>query len=93
MLISKEQALQGKVIIILDEFDECDYIIEFLLIALKDLFKINPYLRLVLMTNSADIMPLFTYFQYSKTEYDVAVKTASITGILIFFFYTVQYNI
>lgn len=80
MLISKEAAFQGRVIIILDEFDECDYIVEFLLITLKDLFKVNPYLRLILMTNNADVTPLFTYFQYPKTEFDCIIKTACITG-------------
>ncbi|KAK7603760.1 hypothetical protein V9T40_003759 [Parthenolecanium corni] len=79
MLISKEAAFQGRVIIILDEFDECDYIVEFLLITLKDLFKVNPYLRLILMTNNADVTPLFTYFQYPKTEFDCIIKTACIT--------------
>ncbi len=80
MLVAKEPAFQGKLIVILDEFDECDYVVEFLLIALKDLFKTNAHLRLILMTNSTDVTPLFNYFQYPKTEYDPMIKTASISG-------------
>lgn len=80
MLISKEQVFKGKVIVILDEFEECDCITEFLLIGLKDLLKINPYLRLILMTNSMNVLPLMSYFQYPKTDFDESVKTSCIPG-------------
>jgi hypothetical protein len=80
MLISQEQVFQGKVIVILDEFEERDYVTEFLLIGLKDLFKVNPFLRLIIMTNANDVTLLFTYFSSPKTVFDEAIKTATISS-------------
>lgn len=84
MLISKEQVFQGKVIVVIDEFEESDYITEFVLIALKDLFKVNRYLRLIIMTNATNVSALYAYFQYPKAKYDMSIKTACINGRNIF---------
>lgn len=80
MLISKEQIFQGKVVVILDEFEESDYVTEFLLIGLKDLFKVNPFLRLIIMTNANDVSSLYTYFSCPKTEFDTSIQTATISS-------------
>lgn len=90
MLISKEQVFQGKVIVIMDEFEECDYITEFVLIALKDVFKVNQFLRLIIMTNAPDVSSLFGYFQYPKAKFDISIKTAFINGNKWYLFYLIS---
>lgn len=86
MLIAKETLFQEKLAVILDEFEECDYITEFVLIALRDLFKVNQFLRLILMTNACDIKNITDYFLTpQRTVYDIRVETADIESK--FFFY------
>lgn len=49
--------------VILDEIHERDILSDFLLITIKRILKINPNLKLILMSATGDMRKLLSYFE------------------------------